>query len=73
MHKYAVSRVEAQDGGDARRDVSPRDIIYSQAAEHLEAEEQGPAVLLELDFRFRQETLKIDTTHMSLYFHKKIK
>uniref|UniRef100_A0A7N0TTJ4 Probable glutamyl endopeptidase, chloroplastic n=1 Tax=Kalanchoe fedtschenkoi TaxID=63787 RepID=A0A7N0TTJ4_KALFE len=42
--------VETQDGGDARKEVSPRDIIYSQPAEPLEAD--APVVLLKLDFRY---------------------
>ncbi|XP_051141807.1 probable glutamyl endopeptidase, chloroplastic [Andrographis paniculata] len=42
--------VETQDGGDAKIEVSPRDIIYTQPAEPLENEQ--PVVLHKLDFRF---------------------
>ncbi|PIM98828.1 hypothetical protein CDL12_28687 [Handroanthus impetiginosus] len=43
--------VEAQDGGDAKIEVSPRDIIYTEPAEPLENEQ--PVVLHKLDFRYR--------------------
>ncbi|EPS61481.1 hypothetical protein M569_13316, partial [Genlisea aurea] len=43
--------VETQDGGDAKNDVSPRDIIYSEPAEPLPNE--SPQVLHKLDFRYR--------------------
>ncbi|CAK8544408.1 unnamed protein product [Lathyrus sativus] len=42
--------VETQDGGDAKVEVSPRDIIYSQAAEPLEGEQ--PVILHKLDLRY---------------------
>ncbi|XP_062143829.1 probable glutamyl endopeptidase, chloroplastic isoform X2 [Alnus glutinosa] len=41
---------ETQDGGDAKVEVSPRDIIYTQPAEPLEGEQ--PAVLHQLDLRY---------------------
>ncbi|XP_059437086.1 probable glutamyl endopeptidase, chloroplastic isoform X2 [Corylus avellana] len=42
--------VETQDGGDAKVEVSPRDIIYTQPAEPLEGEQ--PAILHQLDLRY---------------------
>ncbi|XP_057782216.1 probable glutamyl endopeptidase, chloroplastic [Salvia miltiorrhiza] len=42
--------VETQDGGDAKLDVSPRDIVYTEPAEPLENDE--PVVLHKLDFRY---------------------
>ncbi|XAR58375.1 Acylaminoacyl-peptidase [Bertholletia excelsa] len=42
--------VETQDGGDAKVDVSPRDIIYTQPAEPLEREQ--PRILHKLDLRY---------------------
>ncbi|GMN52305.1 hypothetical protein TIFTF001_021459 [Ficus carica] len=42
--------VETQDGGDAKVEVSPRDIIYTQPAEPLDSE--GPEVLHKLDLRY---------------------
>lgn len=42
--------VETQDGGDAKVEVSPRDIIYSQPAEALEGEQ--PVILHKLDLRY---------------------
>ncbi|KAH9318747.1 hypothetical protein KI387_020516, partial [Taxus chinensis] len=42
---------ETQDGGDAKMDVSPRDIIYTQPAEPLPGKE--PEVLHKLDLRYR--------------------
>jgi len=47
---FEVSRVETQDGGDAKVEVSPRDIIYSQPAEALEGEQ--PVILHKLDLRY---------------------
>lgn len=41
--------VETQDGGDAKVEVSPRDIIYMQSAEPLEG---APEVLHKLDLRY---------------------
>ncbi|XP_058738358.1 probable glutamyl endopeptidase, chloroplastic [Vicia villosa] len=43
--------VETQDGGDAKVEVSPRDIVYSQPAEPLEGEQ--PVILHKLDLRYR--------------------
>ncbi|KAF7119344.1 hypothetical protein RHSIM_Rhsim13G0005000 [Rhododendron simsii] len=45
--------VETQDGGDAKVEVSPRDIIYTQPAEPLEGEQ--PRVLHKLDLRYGYE------------------
>ncbi|KAJ1412562.1 Six-bladed beta-propeller, TolB-like [Sesbania bispinosa] len=42
--------VETQDGGDAKVEISPRDIIYTQPAEPLEGEQ--PAILHKLDLRY---------------------
>ncbi|WJX85158.1 hypothetical protein P8452_67656 [Trifolium repens] len=42
--------VETQDGGDAKVEVSPRDIVYSQPAEPLEGEQ--PVILHKLDLRY---------------------
>ncbi|KAL8054678.1 hypothetical protein ABFX02_04G007800 [Erythranthe guttata] len=42
--------VETQDGGDAKVEVSPRDIVYAEPAEPLENEQ--PVVLHKLDFRY---------------------
>lgn len=43
-------RVETQDGGDAKIEVSPRDIVYTEPAEPLENEQ--PVILHKLDFRY---------------------
>ncbi|KAL0371545.1 UNVERIFIED_CONTAM: putative glutamyl endopeptidase, chloroplastic [Sesamum angustifolium] len=45
-----ICRVETQDGGDAKIEVSPRDIIYTEPAEPSENEQ--PVVLHKLDFRY---------------------
>ncbi|KAI4372022.1 hypothetical protein MLD38_010309 [Melastoma candidum] len=42
--------VETQDGGDAKVEVSPRDIIYTNPAEPLEGEQ--PEILHKLDLRY---------------------
>ncbi|XP_050375872.1 probable glutamyl endopeptidase, chloroplastic isoform X2 [Argentina anserina] len=42
--------VETQDEGDAKVDVSPRDIVYTQPAEPLEGED--PTILHKLDLRY---------------------
>ncbi|KAL4202873.1 hypothetical protein AMTRI_Chr02g223390 [Amborella trichopoda] len=42
--------VETQDGGDAKVEVSPRDIIYTQSAEPQE--EEKPEILHKLDLRY---------------------
>ncbi|CAH9081332.1 unnamed protein product [Cuscuta europaea] len=42
--------VETQDGGDAKVEASPRDIIYSQTAEPRENEQ--PTILHKLDLRY---------------------
>lgn len=46
-------RVEAQDGGDANIEVSPRDIVYMEHAEPLDGEK--PQILLKLDLRYRYQ------------------
>lgn len=50
-------RAETQDGGDAKVEVSPRDIIYTQSAEPLEGEE--PEILHKLDLRYGYEKSSI--------------
>lgn len=45
--------METQDEGDAKVDVSPRDVIYTQPAEPLEGE--GPTILHKLDLRYGYE------------------
>lgn len=47
---WLLIRVETQDGGDAKVEVSPRDIIYTQPAEPLENEQ--PTILHKLDLRY---------------------
>ncbi|CAN6325442.1 unnamed protein product [Urochloa humidicola] len=42
--------VETQDGGDAKVEVSPRDIVYMEGAEPINGEQ--PAVLHKLDLRY---------------------
>ncbi|XP_038713587.1 probable glutamyl endopeptidase, chloroplastic isoform X1 [Tripterygium wilfordii] len=42
---------ETQDEGDAKVEVSPRDIVYTQPAEPLEGEEK-PTILHKLDLRY---------------------
>ncbi|XP_075641514.1 putative glutamyl endopeptidase, chloroplastic [Castanea sativa] len=46
----ALYWVETQDGGDAKVEVSPRDIVYTEPAEPLEGEQ--PAILHQLDLRY---------------------
>lgn len=47
---FEICRAETQDGGDAKVEVSPRDIVYMQSAEPLAGEE--PEVLHKLDLRY---------------------
>uniref|UniRef100_A0A251UX90 Probable glutamyl endopeptidase, chloroplastic n=2 Tax=Helianthus annuus TaxID=4232 RepID=A0A251UX90_HELAN len=42
--------VETQDGGDAKVEVSPRDILYTQAADAPEGEQ--PTIFFKLDLRY---------------------
>ncbi|XP_071701457.1 probable glutamyl endopeptidase, chloroplastic [Rutidosis leptorrhynchoides] len=42
--------VETQDGGDAKVEVSPRDIVYTQSADAPEGEE--PTIFYKLDLRY---------------------
>jgi hypothetical protein len=51
IHTWYLRRVEAQDGGDANVEVSPRDIVYMEPAEPLNGEK--PQVLVKLDLRYR--------------------
>lgn len=48
--RFFFFRVETQDGGDAKVEVSPRDIVYTQPAEPLEGEQ--PVTLHQLDLRY---------------------
>lgn len=43
-----TTRVEAQDGGDPKNEVSPRDIVYTEPAEG-----GFPQVIAETDLRFQ--------------------
>lgn len=45
--------METQDEGDAKVEVSPRDIVYMQPAEPLDGEQQ--AILDKLDLRYGYE------------------
>lgn len=47
---HEIFRVETQDGGDAKVEVSPRDIVYAQPAELVDGEE--PEILHKLDLRY---------------------
>lgn len=42
--------METQDGGDAKVEVSPRDIVYVQSAEAVNGEQ--PELLHKLDLRY---------------------
>jgi len=55
---FEVFRVETQDGGDAKVEVSPRDIVYSQSADTLEGEQ--PVILHKLDLRYGYEYKFLD-------------
>lgn len=46
----ALYWAETQDGGDAKVEISPRNIIYTQPVEAVESEE--PEILHKLDFCF---------------------
>lgn len=46
-------RVETQDGGDAKVEVCPRDIVYMQPAEALDGEQI--TILHKLDLRYGYE------------------
>lgn len=54
-HAFGVYRAETQDGGDAKVEVTPRDIIYTQPAKPLEGEK--PAILHQLDLRYGYEDI----------------
>ena len=43
-------RVETQDGGDAKVEVSPRDVVYMENAEPINGEH--PEILHKLDLRY---------------------
>lgn len=51
---WGFFRAETQDGGDAKVEVTPRDIIYTQPAQPLEGEE--PEILHKLDLRYGYES-----------------
>lgn len=42
--------METQDGGDAKVEVSPRDIVYAQAADA--SEDEKPKIFFKLDLRY---------------------
>lgn len=48
-------RVETQDGGDAKVEVSPRDLIYTEPAEPLNGEQLE--ILHKLDLRYGYDLL----------------
>ena len=52
-----IYRVETQDGGDARVEVSPRDIIYTQSAES--EGDENVKILHQLDLRYGYEAFKV--------------
>lgn len=54
-HAFGFYRAETQDGGDAKVEVTPRDIIYTQPAKPLEGEK--PAILHQLDLRYGYEDI----------------
>jgi hypothetical protein len=47
---HLLSRVETQDGGDAKVEVSPRDIVYMENVEPINGEQ--PEILHKLDLRY---------------------
>lgn len=47
---FILIRVETQDGGDAKVEVSPRDIVYMENAEPINGEQ--PEILHKLDLRY---------------------
>ncbi|KAG9148926.1 hypothetical protein Leryth_024946 [Lithospermum erythrorhizon] len=49
-HPATLYWVETQDGGDAKVEVSPRDIVYTQPAEPLKDDQ--PTILHKLDLRY---------------------
>ena len=59
-------RAETQDGGDARIEVSPRDIVYTQSAEPLEGER--PEILHKLDLRYGYVFLSSSVFYPGHYF-----
>lgn len=46
----SIYRAETQDGGDAKVDVTPRDIVYTEPAEPSDGQE--PEILHKLDLRY---------------------
>jgi hypothetical protein len=54
LHIWFV-RVETQDGGNAKFEVSPRDIIYMEQAEPLNGDQ--PEILHKLDLRYGYDLL----------------
>uniref|UniRef100_J3MPC5 Probable glutamyl endopeptidase, chloroplastic n=1 Tax=Oryza brachyantha TaxID=4533 RepID=J3MPC5_ORYBR len=57
--------VEAQDGGDANVEVSPRDIVYMERADPLN---EKPQVFLKLDLQYRR-TSWCNGSHALIYEH----
>jgi hypothetical protein len=54
LHIWFI-RVETQDGGDAKVEVSPRDIIYMEQAEPLNGDQ--PEIFHKLDLRYGYDLL----------------
>jgi dipeptidyl aminopeptidase/acylaminoacyl peptidase len=50
LYIFVFVRVETQDGGDAKVEVSPRDIVYMENAEPINGEQ--PEILHKLDLRY---------------------
>lgn len=57
--------METQDGGDAKVEVSPRDIIYSEPAEPLHGEK--PSIMHKLDLRYGYANENSLSLYMDLY------
>lgn len=50
LFHYQSTRAETQDGGDAKVEASPRDIVYTEPAEPSDGE--TPLILHQLDLRY---------------------
>lgn len=50
LYIFVFVRVETQDCGDAKVEVSPRDIVYMENAEPINGEQ--PEILHKLDLRY---------------------
>lgn len=57
--------METQDGGDAKVEVSPRDIIYSEPAEPLQGEK--PSIMHKLDLRYGYANKNSLSLYMDIY------